>query len=61
LIGINGWVTADFVRALDLISRGLVDVKAILTHTFGLDDWETAFEMITTRKSEAIKVEFAFS
>ena len=61
LIGINGWVTADFGRALDLISRGLVDVKSILTHTFELKDWEMAFEMITTRKSEAIKVEFAFA
>lgn len=59
LIGINGWVTADFTQALDLLSSGLVDVKPLITHTFPLEEWETAFDMITKRKSEAIKVEFA--
>ena len=61
LIGINGWSTVDFVQALDLIARGLVDVRPLLTHTFRLDEWETAFDMITTRKSEALKVVFACS
>ena len=51
----------DFVQALDLIARGLVDVRPLLTHTFRLDEWETAFDMITTRKSEALKVVFACS
>jgi L-iditol 2-dehydrogenase len=60
LIGINGWITADFAQALDLISRGLVDVKPLITHTFSIDDWEDAFRMVTERKSEALKVEFAF-
>ena len=60
LTGINGWVTADFARALELISSGLVDVKTLITHVFALDEWETAFDMITNRKSKAIKVQFAF-
>ena len=60
LRGICGWVTSDFAQALDLLSSGLVDVKPVVTHTFPLEEWETAFEMITERKSEAIKVEFAF-
>jgi L-iditol 2-dehydrogenase len=59
LKGICGWLTLDFTAALELMSRGLVDVKPIITHTFSLDDWETAFDMITRRKSEAIKVQFA--
>jgi threonine dehydrogenase-like Zn-dependent dehydrogenase len=55
-----GWVTADFTQALELLSSGLVNVKPLITHTFPLEEWEAAFEMITKRKSEAIKVEFAF-
>ena len=60
LRGICGWVTSDFQLALELMSSGLVDVKPVITHTFPLDEWGTAFDMITERKSEAIKVEFAF-
>ena len=59
VIGVCGWLTADFARALELISSGLVDVKSLVTHTFPLEEWETAFEMITERKSEAIKVMLA--
>lgn len=58
LRGICGWVTADFVQALELISSGLVKVNPLITHAFSLEEWEMAFEMITVRKSEAIKVEF---
>ena len=61
LIGVNGWSTIDFVQALDLIARRLVDVGPILTHSFPLDEWEAAFDMITNRKSEALKVVFACS
>ncbi len=60
LFGVCGWVTTDFVQALELISSGLVNVKPLITHSFSLEEWETAFEMITVRKSEAIKVEFVF-
>lgn len=60
LLGVNGWVTAEYVRALELLSRGLVDVKPLITHRLPLTEWEAAFDLITRRKSEAIKVEFAF-
>ena len=60
LIGINGWLTSDFAYALDLLGRGLVDVKPLITHTFPITEWQAAFAMVTERKSEAIKVEFAF-
>jgi threonine dehydrogenase-like Zn-dependent dehydrogenase len=59
LAGISGWVTADFVQALELLHRGLVKVEPLITHTFSLGEWETAFDLITTRKSEAIKVQLA--
>ena len=60
LIGICGWTTPDFVQALQLLSSGRVKVAPLITHTFALDQWEAAFEMITHRKSEAIKVTFNF-
>lgn len=60
LIGINGWITADFAQALELITRGLLDVEALITHTFPLEEWEQAFTMVTERKSESIKVQFTF-
>jgi 2-desacetyl-2-hydroxyethyl bacteriochlorophyllide A dehydrogenase len=59
LLGICGWVTPDFVRALDLIASGLVDVKSLVTHVFPLEQWEVAFDMITRHKSQAIKVQLA--
>ena len=60
LRGITGWITRDFVQAMELLSSGLVDVKPLTTHVFPLEEWEAAFEMITNRKGEAIKVQFAF-
>ncbi|MHB0878326.1 MAG: zinc-dependent alcohol dehydrogenase [Anaerolineae bacterium] len=60
LLGVNGWVTAEYVQALDLLSRGLVAVKPLVTHQMPLDEWEAAFDLITACKSEAVKVEFAF-
>ena len=57
--GVCGWLTCDFVHALECVSRKMVDVAALHTHTFSLDEWETAFEYAEKRKSEAIKIEFA--
>jgi len=59
IMGICGWLTVDFTNALEYLSRGLVNVKKLHTHTFPLDEWEAAFEMATKRKSEAVKVELA--
>lgn len=56
IIGINGWLTKDFARALELVAEGMVDVNSIITQRFPLEQWEKAFEMITTRTSESIKV-----
>jgi threonine dehydrogenase-like Zn-dependent dehydrogenase len=58
LIGVSGWETSDFEKAIRLIAGGLVNVKPLITHKFSLDNWETAFNMITKHKDEAVKVEF---
>ncbi len=59
LVGVAGWTTADFARAVELIALGLVDVKPLITHTLPLEEWETGFHLATERKDEAIKVHFA--
>ena len=59
LKGINGWLTPDFLRGLDMVSTGQIDVRPMITHTLPLTEWEAAFELVTQRKSEAIKVQIA--
>ena len=58
MIGICGWRTEDFVRALNLMASGKVDVRPLITQTFPLAAWEEAFDYAVSRKSESIKVEF---
>lgn len=44
---------------LDLVREGRVDLSPMLTHTFGLDEWRGAFEVLATQStSGAIKVAF---
>jgi 2-desacetyl-2-hydroxyethyl bacteriochlorophyllide A dehydrogenase len=59
ILGIAGWTFADFSRALELLSMGLVDVRSLITHIVPLESWEQAFELVTRRKDEAVKVELA--
>ncbi len=44
---------------LDLAGSGRVDLSDMLTHTFALDDWRTAFTALATQdESGAIKIAF---
>jgi L-iditol 2-dehydrogenase len=36
----------NYPQAIDLVARGLVDVKALVTHTFALKDIEKAFRLV---------------
>ena len=56
MIGINGWLTKDFVQAVELVGCGKIDVRPIITQRFPLEQWEEAFEMIVARKDECVKV-----
>jgi L-iditol 2-dehydrogenase len=56
LIGVRGWNQRDFVRALDNIETGLVDVRSLITHTFPLTEYRSAFETAELRKSDSLRV-----
>ncbi|MHB1534790.1 MAG: zinc-dependent alcohol dehydrogenase family protein [Acidimicrobiales bacterium] len=48
-------VLASYGRAVDLVATGIVDARAIVTHTFSLDDFQAAFE--AARKGLGLKVQ----
>jgi L-iditol 2-dehydrogenase len=52
----RGWLTPDYVRALKLISDGMLDAKSLITHRFSLAQWEEAFETFSTNRGNAIQV-----
>ncbi|MCU6222846.1 hypothetical protein KWI06_24190, partial [Enterobacter cloacae] len=43
-----------YPTVIDLLDRGLMTSKGVVTHSFGLDDWKKAFEI--AHSTEAIKV-----
>ena len=49
----------EFAVAVQLMSAGLIDVKPLLTHTFPLTEFQTAFETANDR-TQAIKVQLSF-
>ena len=51
----------DFVEAARMIVEGEVDVNPLLTHTFHVQDAQTAFEHYVDRKDGALKVLLDFS
>lgn len=44
----------DWERTLQLFKKGKLNLKALITHEFVLNEWEKAFKVIT--EEEAIKV-----
>jgi L-iditol 2-dehydrogenase len=45
LRGVRGWTIPDFVAALELNQSGNVDLSSLITHHFGLEDYEAAFDL----------------
>ncbi|MEM2690100.1 MAG: alcohol dehydrogenase catalytic domain-containing protein [Nitrososphaerota archaeon] len=50
VIGIMEHTPHHFERALNLISRGLIDVKQLITHRFPLEKINEAFEVVKSRR-----------
>ncbi len=49
----------EFFTGVSLMQKGLIDVKPFITHTVGLDQAETAFQLASDR-TQAIKAQIAF-
>ncbi|SPF78009.1 L-idonate 5-dehydrogenase [Pseudoprimorskyibacter insulae] len=49
----------EFRTAVKFMQAGLIDVKPLVTHTFALDDFQTAFETAND-KSQSMKVQLEF-
>jgi threonine dehydrogenase-like Zn-dependent dehydrogenase len=56
--GMRGWRLRDFIDALELNGRGLVDLGPLITHRLRLEDFETGFALTRDVGSGAIKVAF---
>ena len=52
----RGWSTPDYQQALDLVSCGMVDVKAVITHRFSLEKWEAAFDLFADVDGGALHI-----
>ncbi|WP_137130743.1 L-idonate 5-dehydrogenase [Rhizobium sp. FY34] len=50
----------EFATGVGLMQKGLIDVKPLITHTVGLDEALSAFEIASDR-SQAMKAQIAFS
>jgi L-idonate 5-dehydrogenase len=50
----------EFPLAVEMIAKGLIDVKPLITHTLGFDDAVMAFELAGDR-SRAMKAQIAFN
>ena len=56
LVPNTGWSTPDYQQALDLVSCGMVDVKAVITHRYPLERWEEAFALFADVDGGALHV-----
>lgn len=54
LIGIFGHKWTSWETALKLISQGKIQTAPLITHNFGIDNWEEAFSV--AEKQEGIKI-----
>jgi L-iditol 2-dehydrogenase len=59
--GVRGWTVADFSAALQINQTGRINLKALLTHRFTLDQFAAAFEMTARYTDGVIKAAFVFA
>lgn len=56
LFGTTMYVPTDYVEMIDLMSRGIVTTKGMISHRFGLTDIPDVLDMIDKRKEKTFKV-----
>ncbi|WP_430813777.1 alcohol dehydrogenase catalytic domain-containing protein [Carboxylicivirga sp. RSCT41] len=54
--GANSSVKRDYIEAEQMISSGLIDASALVTHVFSLDEFNEAVNIQSNPKSGALKV-----
>ena len=58
--GVRGWTLADFAAALRINQSGRINLRALLTHRFALDQFAAAFDMTGKYTDGVIKAAFVF-
>lgn len=56
LIGIAMYRVEDYLDAIDLLSRGLIELDALITHHFSFRDYLLAYQTIEQARDRAMKV-----
>lgn len=54
LIGHMGYNTTSWVNSINMLEKGMINAKALITHRLPLSHWEEGFKLMMSR--EAIKV-----
>lgn len=56
LYGTTMYVPTDYVEMIDLMSRGIITTKGMISHRFGLEDIPAVLDMIDKRREKTFKV-----
>jgi len=56
IVGCTG-ANDETVTAIDLVAAGKIDLRPIITHEYALDDAQAAFDVLSDRGADAIKVQ----
>ncbi len=51
----------EFAMAVDLMKKGLIDVRPLITHTFSLDEARKAFDISADKTTVSLKAQIAFA
>lgn len=54
--GVFAYTTASFEQALRIIEAGGLDVRPLITHTLRLQEFATAFDLLSNRPEPVVKV-----
>jgi L-iditol 2-dehydrogenase len=56
LIGTAMYQTRDYLQAIDLIQKGAIQLKPLMTDHFAFEDYEKAYTYLDEKKDKAMKV-----
>ena len=56
LFGTTMYVPTDYVEMIELMSKGIIKTKGMISHRFGLEDIPAVLDMIDKRREKTFKV-----